>query len=285
MPRTPAIKYAAYRRFDAARVEANDAAMALLVGSRLAAHLLAANAGSPAYLPEIYPAVAGIGRLHLHADAASSLLGSAETQLSSMAIPYVWATYEVLIESSIEILVRAGMRQPTRRERGQGVMGRHRYMELVTGIAFDPDDLALIDLVRILRNCIVHAGGFLTADVAAAWSTLTAAAESRWIGDSGRSLGLSGPRLDLLSGEVIGSLAITKHVARRVSALLGATVPTSIWAQVIVDDFLVHHPAPSKVVNDAPRLRKKVNGWNRTNYIAAGVTAAEIDTELRHRSL
>lgn len=285
MARTPAIKYPGYRIFDRARVEANDATMALLVGSRLAAHLLTANAGSLAYLPEIYPAVDGIGRLHLRADRASSLLRGAEPQLSTMAIPYIWATYEVLIESSIDILVVAGKRRPTRGELRRGMMGRHDYLGLVTGAPFVSDDLALIDLVRNIRNCIVHEGGLINAGVLGTWSALSAAAETRWIGDAGRALDLAGPSLDVRSGEVIGALAITKHMARQVSSLLGATLSTSSWSHVIVDDFLANYPELSKVRSDPNVLRRKVKGWTRQFYASASVTATELDAELRNRSL
>jgi hypothetical protein len=202
-----------------------------------------------------------------------------------MAIPYIWATYEVLIESSIEILVLAGMRRPSQAERRQGTMGRHRYLGLVTGSPFDSDHLALIDLVRNVRNCVVHEGRVINAGTSAAWSALSAAAEARWVGDTGRALQVAGPRLDILSGEVMGRLAITKHMARQVSALLGRTVSTATWSQVIIDDFLTNHPAPSMVVNDPPMLRRKVNGWNPTNYASAGVTSTELDAELRNRSL
>lgn len=40
-PRSPVVQFPSCRRFDRARAEANDAMMALLIGSRLASHLLA----------------------------------------------------------------------------------------------------------------------------------------------------------------------------------------------------------------------------------------------------
>lgn len=64
-----------------------------------------------------------------------------------MAVPYIWATYEVLIESSTEILVVADKRRMTQGERRRGMMGRHDYLGLVTGSPFGTDDLVLIDLV------------------------------------------------------------------------------------------------------------------------------------------
>lgn len=283
MPRTPAIQFPGYRRFDRARIEANDATMALLVGSRLATHLLAANAGSAIYLPDIYPAVSGIDRLHLRADTASSLLRDAEAHLSSMAIPYVWATYEVFIESSTEILVAAGKRRMTSAERRRGIMGRHDYIGSVTTL-FMTDDVALLNLIRNIRNCIVHEGGKVSLGVSRAWSALSPSAGARWIDYAGRALHLTG-ELDLLSGEVIGCLAITKVMARQVSSLLNAAVSGSAWSRIIVDDFLRNHPYSSRVAKDPAVLRRKVRGWNRMYYSSAGVTEAELDADLRRRSL
>ena len=280
MPRPPAIKFPGYRQFDLARVEVNDATMALLVGSRLAAHLLTANAGSSAYLPEIYPAVSGIERLRLRADAASLLLRGAERHLSSMAIPYIWASYEALVESSIKILVQASKGTMNVSEYQTGMKGRHDYIQRVTGSLLEVDDLALVDLVRRIRNCIVHDGGLKNGQVLKAWSVLSTTAKARWVSDTRRDLRLAGGRLDILSGEVIGSLAVTKHMARQISSLLGAVVSKATWSKIIVDDFLANYPGLPSVVNDPPVLRRKVEGWARMYYSSAGVATKELEKVL-----
>lgn len=64
------VRFAAYRSYEAARVEASNAMMALLAGAQLASHLLLLSDGSSQLLPAMYPRVPHIGRFNLTSDAA-----------------------------------------------------------------------------------------------------------------------------------------------------------------------------------------------------------------------
>jgi hypothetical protein len=136
--------------------------MALLIGSRLAAHLLAANAGSVAKLPVIYPSVPGVARMNRTVTDASCLLVDAEQHLAAMGIPYVQATYEVMVNDTIRVFQESGHRPPNRGEAKKGLMGLHQYIGTVSGLTFQTDDLSLLDVVRQMRNAIVHDGSRLT---------------------------------------------------------------------------------------------------------------------------
>jgi hypothetical protein len=256
--------------------------MALLVGSRLASHLLAANVGSVAYLPEIYPAVAGIARLHLKVDRATELLRGSERHLVAMGIPYVWATYENLVNATVGILVRGGLTTPTKAEKNRGLMGLHSYVARVTA-PLAQDDLDLLVLVRSTRNCIVHAGGATTADVIDGWQALTPTAEARWIKGATRPMDVTARQLDLLVGELVAALAITKHMARELSESVRTAISTKIWAAIAVDDFLANYP--NEIPHDPTILRKKVIGWSRMNYSSATIPESEIVAELSSRRL
>lgn len=81
------VKFAQYRAYEAQRVNANNAMMALLAGSHLASHTLKLTEGSDLLLPEIFPNVSHIGRFNLKTETATEILYAAEHHLSAMAGP------------------------------------------------------------------------------------------------------------------------------------------------------------------------------------------------------
>ena len=75
--RVPEILFPEYRAYVASRIEVNNAMMALLAGSRLAAHTLTLTVGSTATLSQLFPAVEHVGRFDLRSDSARQLLNDA----------------------------------------------------------------------------------------------------------------------------------------------------------------------------------------------------------------
>jgi len=282
MPRPPAVKFPGYRVFDESRVEANDAMVALLVGSRLSSHLLEANAGSSAYLSEIYPAVRGIGRMYRTIDDTSQMLIEAERHLASMAIPYVWATYEELVNSAVKLFEECRM-GPTGAERHNGLPGLHSYLERVSSIEFESDALALAELVRRIRVCIIHNGGRIRADLVDEWNSLAPSARTAWVGFAGHDLDVTKENLELTDRELVASLATTKWMARQISSLLVAALTAQDWSKAIVDDFLENYGRP--LPGETRMLRRKVKGWVRMYYSATNATDSDIDSELLGRGL
>lgn len=97
----PEIHYPAYRTYVDTRVEANDAMMALLAGSRLAAHTLQLTEGSTATIASVFPAVEHIRRFDLRSDIARDLLRNADFHLASVAVTYALATHEDFATSTL----------------------------------------------------------------------------------------------------------------------------------------------------------------------------------------
>lgn len=282
-PRSPVVQFPSYRRFDQARAEANDAMMALLIGSRLASHLLAANTGSTATLPVIYPSVDGVSRMNRTVSDAAKLLGQAESHLTGMAIPYVQATYEAMVSSTIGLLRQSGMPGLTRSQSKRGLMGLHDYIGSVTGKSLPADDLALLNTVRLLRNAIVHDGSTTTPSLQGAWAGLPASASARWIQTAGRPLEVASPDLLLGEGELIVALAITKKLAREVAYLAAGSVSLATWATVAIDDFLSNYPRQTP--RDPSRLRRTIAGWVRMYYGPAAIPASHLENDLSSRGL
>lgn len=282
MPRVPVIQFPGYRRFDSARIEVNDATMALLIGSRLAAHLLSASTGSSAYLPEIYPSVDGIRRLHLRPDTASALLRDVESHLAAMAIPYIWATFEVLLNETSDLLGRDQKPSPTAVEKKDGMKGLLTYIGRVTSSPLDPDDVALLDLVRHIRICIVHYGSRPGSKVRNAWNLLSIPQHDRWVRYANRPLPLTGSVIDIRNDEVVASLAIAKHAARQIGERLTTSISPATWAEEIVDDYLSNGVNPP---SDPVLRRKKLKGWARLFYESAKVPQSLLDAALVARQL
>lgn len=278
------IGFPGYRRFDAARVDANKSMVALLIGTRLAAHTLDAHDGSEVRLPEMYPAVQGVDLLNLKVvDAQAVLLGS-EQHLASMAIPFVQSVYEVLVDDAMGLLQRDGKPKPTRTDR-RGLMNRHRYLERVTGVGFDPHHLELIDFTRRLRNCIVHDGAAVSVEVTTAWSSLTAGAAAEWSKLANRPFNTVGDgtgRQLTEAGELVAVLAITKRLSREICAQLAASLSSTTWAEVVLDDFDVEHP---RGLSPRPTLLREVRGFARQHYLNASVAEADLAGEIARRGL
>lgn len=107
----PEILFRDYREYAASRVEVNNAMMALLAGSRLAAHTLSLTAGSNATLGQLFPAVEHIDRLNLRSDSARQLLQDADHHIASVAIPYALATHEDFVTDMLALVEGEGERR------------------------------------------------------------------------------------------------------------------------------------------------------------------------------
>ena len=88
------VRFADYRRYEAHRVEASNAMMALLAGAGMASHLLQLTHGSRHLLPEVFPQVPHIGRFNLRTEVARQILDAADTHLGAMSIPYALALHD-----------------------------------------------------------------------------------------------------------------------------------------------------------------------------------------------
>ena len=102
------VRFAEYRRYEARRVEASNAMMALLAGAGMASHLLQLTHGSRHLLPEVFPQVPHIGRFNLRTEVARQILDAADTHLGAMSIPYALALHDDFLRGCIALLAIAG---------------------------------------------------------------------------------------------------------------------------------------------------------------------------------
>ena len=101
------VRFTQYRSYEARRVDASNAMMALLAGAGMASHLLQLTRGSKHLLPEVFPQVPHIGRFNLRSELARKILDAADVHLGAMAIPYALAIHDDFLRECIDLLVTA----------------------------------------------------------------------------------------------------------------------------------------------------------------------------------
>lgn len=258
------INFRRYREYVSARVGANNAMIALLAGSRLAAHNLQLHSGSPYQLPGLFPAVADIDRFNLLPDQASALLLNADSHLSAVAIPYALAVYEAFVKDAAELLKRDGIAITIdRKTMAAGAM--HNTFYKAAGV---PQPLRIVNLFHVLRaarNAQIHNAGVLTSEVTQTIANLTADQQSRWEKLTMAPIGamINGDHLEFTIGHLVAAFAVTKEAARHINATLGTVLSRKLWAELAIEDYLPTATHPRNSLN----WRKSLVGYTRFNYL------------------
>ncbi len=269
------IHFQRYREYVAARVDANNAMIALLAGSRLAAHSLQLHAGSPHQLPGLFPAVRDIDRFNLLPDRASALLLDADAHLAAVAIPYALAVYEAFVKDAIDLVRKEGFAVSA--ERGALNAGKmHTTFYRAVGASEPADTLALFHVLRSARNAQIHHGGAITQEVRGQLASLTDDQRAQWerltMADAD-SLFRDG-RLHFTVGHLVASFAVTKEFSRRINSTLGEKLDSATWSRLAVEDYAssTTHPRNSR------QWKRGLLGFARFHYLG-GVALAEPELE------
>lgn len=277
------INHAGYRAYVTGRVEANKAMMALLAGSRLAAHSLQLHAGSPHPLPGLFPAVNDIDRFNLLPDPAARLLLDADAHLSAVAIPYALAVYEAYVKDAISLLSRDGIVVATDRNAlNAGRMHRTFYDAAATEQL--ADTVALFHLLRTVRNAQIHHAGSVTDEVRQTFDSLTPSQRQRWeqLTMSDAEVMFDGAKLRFSLGHLIAAFAVTKEAARRINAALAMKISRETWAGLAVEDYAAdaEHPKNSR------QWKRGLIGFARFHYLGnLALTDAELENAARTSTL
>lgn len=269
------VQFPAYRRHDEARIRVNDTLMAILASSRLAESLLESVADKNLLLPEAFPDRPDLTRMNRSIADSHLLIGRAERQLVYMAIPYLLSVHEAYVVDCIEMVTeRSASDEQLRLE-----VVHSAFTESV-GAELPADLLALFDLLRHLRNRIVHYAAVQGSHLREKWDALPSGAEGGWRNVAGRQLpiGRSDEELDLGVGELIASLMVVTRLGREVSNAMARALSRDRWADIVVADYREHHPAA--LAQRSTRLRRCL-GYAGTHYGALRLESAEIDDALR----
>lgn len=233
------LHYREFRRLKLRRQEANSSVMALLAGSKLAISALRPAAGSQHTLAEIFPSIGHIQRIDLTVDAATELLEGAENHLATMALPYVLALHEDYVKHCCLVTCEAGqMSASTYKDVSPKSM--HRVLAEALGCTFDIDALSNFEILRTIRNCLIHTGAVVNDELEAAMVTQTPAAQAEWarITHQVPPTWATGNPVTLRQVHVILGLSVTSALMKQTNAQLAASLPRLFWAERLLDDAL-----------------------------------------------
>lgn len=278
------VEFPAFRRYEATRQEANNALMAMLAGSQLAAHTLQLTSGSQQLLPDIFPGVAEIQYFRLRTDEASQLLADVGHHLGAVAVPYVLALHEDFVMTTHELLRAHGYltrapgkhaddtRNPVR------AWNMHEALALTVG-AFSPntiaaDQLEIFHLLREMRNCQIHAGGRISPSLHRHVAGMSGASTSEWARWARRTpqATLGGGAVHFTKFDIFTVLANAKRLGREVNSLLATSLSAKAWAEIAVKDYASNS---SKAARSDAWARSLI-GHVRLLYAAVNLTDRQV---------
>lgn len=268
------VHFPGYRVYTASREEANNAMMALLVGSRLAAHTLRLTEGSTRVLSDIFPAVPHIRRFNLRTESARQLLLDADTHLGAAAVPYALAVHEDFVMTSLELLKSSGVPLQTGKKAIKA-WNMHEILFKTMKTTQPQLPLSHYHLLRIMRNAQIHAGGAVSLELQDYVAKMTAPSVSTWQKLTGRPPAdvVSGTKIVFTVGDIIASFAVIKELGRNINLGLQGAIQPSVWARIIVDDYA----SQTRNVRNSDGWMRTLRGYARNSYRPLGITASELE--------
>jgi hypothetical protein len=276
-----AVRFPAYRRFNASRVAANDAMMAILVGSRLASASIAEREASSSptdLLPIVFPELPGVERLNRTLADARRLLADAERYLAYMAIPFALSVYGTYVVDVIRMAQSAGVADEID-VGGLRLSDLHPHLKDACSIVLPGIELELFDFLRRLRNRIIHYGGQQGSRLRQSFFDMSPEARELWFALTQREFPFGDRRDELVLGarELIPALSVTKHLGDAISIQISERLPKAFWATQAVEDYLTNAPFPS--INRSDVLRK-VQGIARYNYSSVDIGESDLESAI-----
>jgi hypothetical protein len=259
MPGIPStwVEFPGYRQYESTRQDANNAMMALLAGSKLAAHTLQLTTGSHQLLPAIFPGVEHIRYFNLRTDDATELLLDTGHHLGAVAVPYALAVHEDFVLTTLKLLQKLGYTQKAPGDSNDLTKNRvtawnmHEAIYLTLGEPVPSrgsNEWALehFHLLREMRNSQIHNGRVTSVRLQQEVADMSSLAETEWIRLSRR------PSVDLIASgtfrytifDIFTAFATTKSLGRMLNTLLLDSLTASEWAQVCIEDYASQSSKP-----------------------------------------
>lgn len=253
--------------------------MALLAGSKLAAHTLQLTEGSRRLLPEIFPGVEHISYFNLRTDAATQLLLDTGHHLGAVAVPYALAVHEDFVMTVLDLLGRLGRTKrapgsnadPTKNRITAWNMHEAVWMTLGQPVPAKGDIVALehFHLLREMRNTHIHEGGTVSARLSDEVGRLSQAAATRWatIARQPPADICSVPTLRFTTFHIFAAFATTKSMGRVVNELLRDGLTKVEWANICLEDYA----AQTSKTRGSDQWMRSLIGLAEVGYAAASI--------------
>lgn len=258
--------------------------MALLAGSKLAAHTLQLTEGSTRLLPEIFPGVEHVSYFNLRTDAATQLLLDTGHHLGAVAVPYALAVHEDFVMTVLETLTQFGYVRHAPGDKADTTKNRvsawnmHEAVWMTLGQPFPAVGACLelehFHLLREMRNTQIHAGGAIGPRLTDVVNGLSGPASVRWNDIARRQPVdvLADDPIRFTTFDIFTVFATTKAMGRTINELLRDHLPVARWAEMCVDDYarISSHPGASD------RWIRSLIGHAHMNYGASPLTEADV---------
>ena len=174
------VLFPAFRSYLRARETINDELMALVVGAGIASTTMSGSS-QDTLLPELAPDVPEVQRLNQTVARARALWSRAPSAVARTAIPYVLSVYGVYLADAVGLLQGLDYDQDSHEPDGTYLHRLHDRIETATGTPLPVRDIALFELIQIVRNRLAHQGGTPGSKLAGKWRQLAGDAKDEWI--------------------------------------------------------------------------------------------------------
>ncbi|CKI34089.1 hypothetical protein LTT02_25520 [Mycolicibacterium smegmatis] len=271
------VKYPEYRQYQEISIDVNNAVMSLLAGSRIANHAIVNNGTQNQQLADIFPTVEHIDRFNLRVGPATKYLSAADDHLASMEITYALAVHEDFVTSAIEFARSAGVNVSSSRPITAKSM--HRVLFNALGYTARPESTECFQLLRCMRNAVVHAGRRVQQELTNQISNMSPAAVQEWQRLNGQppSDVVQQAELVLVASHIFSAFAVIKQLGRDISAALAATIPVRVWAEVCVQDF----QESTKNNRNSSGWRRALIGYARSRYGPVNIPESDLESAAR----
>lgn len=286
----PEIRYPGYREYKRTRTEVNDAMIALLAGSRLAAHTLQLTIGSNATLQTVFPAVEHISRFNLRSDVARNFLDNADVHVATVAVPYALATHEAYVNESLDLLETYGhtlinkgrvVQKDKWGERRLSASNMHEALFETSTHAAPNNLLQVFHCLRELRNSVIHNAGRATTRLSDAIADMDSGARKEWarLNHNAEPEDLTQNGNVRLNADLIfTSFAITSRLGRDVNEALRGVLSRESWSAIAVQDYeVVNHKT-----KNSSSWRRSALGYIRREYSGLQLSDREIEIAARN---
>jgi hypothetical protein len=275
----PIIYYPEFRAFQAFRTRANNATSAIQVSTQIGALDVQARIerdGDGALVTTTYPSIPEAREMNVPLSAATGRIEESSSFLASMAIPLVVAVYNEMLINAFDLLHQDGHVAGDPRAM---MLGQLRKKLRTAGLTPPSDAESMIDFVQRLRNRIIHLAGVADQSLLDAWTSATAPAKARWTRIAGHPQLLVDKAVVLHYADVKAAYSAVNRSVVEVNQALARKVSRATWARVAVADWVsVADFSQGFSRQDALRKARK---YAASRYGPVGLTAAELDAELR----
>jgi hypothetical protein len=274
------IRHRGFRNVEGLVTKVNDAALGLLVGARVARTALAERGPSAAEtrLSELYSEaqVPDVSRFDFRVSAADAKLEEAERELCVMAVPFALSLYNDYLVTVSELLELGHLARPSKPAHQMmiGQLENHlRKNKVAVGPNLDP----LLQLVKLLRNRIVHSAGIAGEEAISRWESLPYAAKQAWIKVTGQPMPFNGADEQLPWGgpEIRGTFFVVREGLRQINFSLQKVLSREFWADLAIHEYWVHaFETGTHSHRSSPASYVARHGYRSLHFSAAELAAA-----------